>query len=661
VQTRPSSEALNLLLTALSRLLAELVPLHMNHLPKKNLRFFPVAWSTLVTCLLLLWSRVGHGQTTLRKDLKKDFGAVGDGRTNDQAAFERAADFFNKRAQTPAGAGPAVLAIPKGVYLVGRQDASGNTPDVLHLVGCRNLAIQGADSANTEIRYVSGLRYGSFDPATQKPFEAPGAFFVDRKYAAIAGTCLVLQNCDKVTVSGLSIDGNVAKALIGGHWGDTGIQLNYDGIFVADSRHITLRGLALHHFGRDGIQVLSHLATRLGDPQQENILLENLTSNYNGRQGLSVTGVNGLRAVNCSFSHTGRVVIRALGKALFSNPGAGVDLEPEGGFVQNIRFDNCRFVDNAGQGIVSDRPGNSHTTKNVVVANSLIWGTTNWSAWVTQPDFLFTNCRIYGAFVHGCRAENPTEATRFIGCTFEDKPYHGQTAYGIFTLNSDGAARYMSFTDCHFIGTHNYLLWAIVGKPYNSEQPDTGSFFHLRRCTFLYDYTQPTQGTYNNLQGAVFTGVNVFRDGPHRTSLHHTNVTFGNGAAAQSTIVRAPGNVQLLATNCIHNVLTGLDIGRSPRRSRDSASVVVGATNVLIMSEPVWQPSELYIGPTSRLVIKKGGSLVLSPHSKVTLEGQLVIEDGAYFFLDPQAEIKTIGKGKLRISAKVIKGRNPAL
>nr|GFC54095.1 hypothetical protein [Tanacetum cinerariifolium] len=176
-----------------------------------------------------------------------------------------------------------------------------------------------------------------------------------------------------------------------------------DGIFVSNSRHVRLSKLAVHHFGRDGIQVLSHLAKKLDDPAQEDILLENSRFDYNGRQGLSITGVNGLRAVNCSFSHTGRVVIPALGKPLYSNPGAGVDLEPEGGYVANVRLESCRFVDNAGQGIVSDRYGNGPpTTKNIVIRNCLVWGVTNWSAWVRQTDFLFENCRIYGAFITGC-------------------------------------------------------------------------------------------------------------------------------------------------------------------------------------------------------------------------------------------------------------------
>ena len=182
----------------------------MTHLQKKNPGRRVPAWCLLLAGLLLLWRGVGHAQVTtaaLRKDLKKDFGAVGDGRTNDQAAFEKAADFFNKRAQTPAGTAPAVLAIPKGVYLVGRQDAAGNGADVLALTGCRNLRIVGQDSALTLIRYAEGLRYGAFDPATRQPYESPKAFFTDWAWGARVGTCINLQKCENVEVSGLDLDG----------------------------------------------------------------------------------------------------------------------------------------------------------------------------------------------------------------------------------------------------------------------------------------------------------------------------------------------------------------------------------------------------------------------------------------------------------------------
>jgi hypothetical protein len=616
--------------------------------------------------LLSLWlgalaCTAAHAQASspavLRKDLKQDFGARGDGKTNDQAAFAKAAAFFNQRAETPAGAGPAVLAIPKGVYLVGQQDAAGNTPDVLRLVNCRNLTIAGADSATTEVRYIAGLRYGAFDPKTQRPYEAPTAMFTDPNYAARGGTCVVLQGCDNIAVSGLNLNGNSPKLLIGGHWGDTGIQLPFDGIFVSDSRRVSLRRLALHHFGRDGIQVLNHLAKSLDDPQREGILLENSTCTYNGRQGLSLTGVNGFRAVNCNFSHTGRAVVAATGKALSSNPGAGIDLEPQDGFVANVSLENCRFVDNTGVGLVADRPDVKRpaTTKTITVTGSLLWSTSTWSAWVSQTGFIFKNCRLYGSFVHGCQAATNAEATRFVGCTFEDRPYHGKPAFGSFTMHSDAYARRMSFTDCRFIGTHNYLIHAIP------QLKDTASTFHFRNCSFALDYTQEPQGSYDKIMGSVFSGANVFIDGPHRTSNHQSAFLLGDGNAQVSTVLHAPGSMQFAARN-MYSLLAGdFDIGRDPRRTRDSAIVTINANNAVVLNTAPGRQAELYIGPTSRFVVKKGGSLELLRYTKVTIAGQLVVENGAYFFHDPLAKVTVVGHGKLRVGPQVIKGKHPTL
>ncbi|GAB3578793.1 hypothetical protein GCM10027345_18040 [Hymenobacter daeguensis] len=593
-----------------------------------------------------------HGQAVLRKDLKKDFGAAGDGKTNDQAAFQRAAAFFNQRAATPAGAGPAELRIPKGVYLVGRQDSTGKGGNVLLLNNCRNLKVLGDDSATTEIRYAAGLRYGAFDPATRLPYEAPTAYFVDRSYAATVETCIALLGCENVEVAGLNLNGNSPHLLVGGHWGDTGIQLGFDGVFITGSRRIRLRGLAIHHFGRDGMQVLNGRAKSLDDPSRDDIVLENSTCDYNGRQGLSLTGVNGFRATNCSFSHTGRVPVAATGKPLFSNPGAGIDLEPQDNFVTNVRLDNCRFVDNAGQGIVSDRPGNDRpaTVGHVVATGCLLWGTSNWSAWVTQPGFLFRNCRIYGAFIHGCQASTPAEATRFVGCTFEDRPYRGQPAYGPATLYSDSVARRMSFSRCRFVGTRSYLVQA---RP---AARDTADWFHFRSCTFLLDYARPPLGAANTLAGAVLSGTTVVRDGQPLASRPPTDFVLGSAAAG----LRVAGRLELLAPACRHAVPGGLVIGGAAGRGV-AAQVVVGADNALAIAEAPAEKAALYIGPHARLVIKKGGALELLSNARIVVAGQLVVEDGAYFFRHPQARVRLVGPGRLRVARQAIKAKHPTL
>jgi hypothetical protein len=589
----------------------------------------------LSALLLLLVGLCAQAQPTLHKDLKKDFGAVGDGRTNDQVAFQKAADFFNERAKTPAGASRAVLHLPAGTYLVG-QPGPATVPDLLALRNCRNLSIVGADSATTEIRYADGIYYGTFDPATHLPYEGATAFFTATGWALHGGTAINLQNCDNVEVRNLRLNGNSPHLVVGGHWGDTGVQLPFDGIFVDNSRRIRLRQLAVHHFGRDGVQVLNRLAKSVDDPAQEGILLENSRFDYNGRQGLSITGVNGLRATNCSFSHTGRVVIPALGRPLYSNPGAGIDIEPEGGYAANVRLEHCRLVDNAGQALVSDRYGSGPpTTKHIVVSNCLLWGVSNWSAWVRQTDFLFENCRIYGAFVTGCALAD--YATRFVSCTFEARPYRGEPAYGQHLVYSNQEARAMRFTNCRFLGTRNYLLLAVPAAA------DTASRFRLQGCTFELDNTEPPLGSADQLAGVVFSGNTAFANGPHRAATAPREIVLGRAGVPRSAVVDTQGSLQLLAPNCRYLLPAGLLLGRDGR-------VVVGAGSTLVLSEQSGRAPESYIGPGARLVVKKGGVLEIRPHTRVTIAGQLVVEEGAVFSQDPSAEVQVTGRGRLQIS-----------
>ncbi len=618
-----------------------------------------------LAALLLLAGAPGRlAPSVLRKDLKKDFEAVGDGRADDQAAFGRAAAFFNARALTPAGAGPAVLFIPRGVYRVGRQDAGGENyrtgADVLPLVGCRNLTVAGEDSARTEIRYADGLRYGSFDPATGRAYPPPTALFTDHAYAASGGTCLRLRQCENVTVANLALNGNSPRLAVGGPWGDTGIQLGFDGVFVSESRGVTLRNVAVHHFGRDGLQVLNHLARRLDDPARENILLENSSFDYNGRQGLSLTSVNGFRAVNCSFSHTARVQNSSArlgaGHALFSNPAAGADLEPEGGYVANVAFERCRFVDNGGQGLVADRPGGDRpaTTANIRLTGCTLWGTTNWSAWVTQPGFLFQSCRVYGAFVHGCDAATAADATRFRGCTFEDKPYAGRPALGPFLLLSDRHARRLRFEACRFVSHGADFLRLVPLAP-----ADTAAGFRLRGCTFESDRAGAAPGPGGQVVGAVFAGRTVFRDGPGRTGAGRAAVQFGRAGGAAATALRAPGSLELQARNTYCLVRGGFDVGRAPAGARDSARVVVGPGNALALA--TGDTAALYLGPTARLLVQKGGALELPAGSRTVIAGQLVVEAGAYFFRDPRAVVRTVGRGALRVAPAAVLARHPTL
>ena len=107
---------------------------------------------------------------------------------------------------------------------------------------------------------------------------------------------------------------------------------------LVNSSNITIKGLTLRDSGGDGIYI-----SRFNDGEYcQNILVEDIVSTNNKRQGMSVISVDGLTVKNSSFTNT-------VGKA----PGAGVDFEPESTSdrLVGINFSNCNFTGNYGPGI----------------------------------------------------------------------------------------------------------------------------------------------------------------------------------------------------------------------------------------------------------------------------------------------------------------------
>jgi hypothetical protein len=380
-------------------------------------------------------------QQTVIKNIRS-FGAKGDGKTNDTEAFVKAAAFFNGRG------GNGTLVISKGVYIVGKQSFSNGDVsrgayigvNILDFKNVSNLVLQG--EKGTVIKYADKLKMGSFDPVTGEIFNDnnPAAPMV--RYAGDIGNCIGLTNCNNITLKNLALNGNNNAIQFGGRYDDQGIQLVHIGIYIRNSRSIFIDQVSASNFGLDGIEIMNDASSLPDD-----IHISNAAFEYNCRQGLSWVGGNYLAAKNCKFSHSGK-------KGYSSPPGAGVDIEAEVGPASNGSFDNCEFVDNTGCGLVTGGGKASDCQFN----NCLFWGTTNWSIWVTMPRFTFTSCKIYGSIVHGYDAESNADATRYIGCYFEDKPYKGRQPYGKFLIECDGT-RSILFDSCTFVPHLKNLAW----------------------------------------------------------------------------------------------------------------------------------------------------------------------------------------------------------
>jgi hypothetical protein len=342
-----------------------------------------------------------QGTSGLRPE---DFGARGDGVTNDTPAFAALGAEVNRR-----GGGTISLASGR-TYIVGAQARGGPygwTPSpILEL---RNLRLPLRILGNgARLRCQPGLRFGVFDLRSGRSLRRPMPNYRQNEIASPYRAMIDIRGSRaSIEIRDLELDGNLEQLQIGGPYGDTGWQIPASGLFLADNRGSELiANVVSHHHGQDGAMIDGD------DRRTARSRFSRFAARHNGRQGLSLIGGRGYDFEDCEFSHTGRSAVR-------SAPGAGVDIEAEGRkTIRDLSFARCRFVDNYGAGLVADS-GNSEGAR---FSNCQFVGTTNWSAWPRKPRFAFDNCTFVGALSNAHADSDPSRATRFSNCRFTDDP-----------------------------------------------------------------------------------------------------------------------------------------------------------------------------------------------------------------------------------------------
>lgn len=374
------------------------------------------------------------------------FGARGDGRTNDTEAFVRMAAFVNAR-------GGGEIAFRPVTYVVGlqRRDAPGRSfvqSRIMHFAGCRGPLIIHGNSA--KLLCAPGLRYGTFDRVTGARTKHAMPYLTPGEETSPYRAMIRVERCSgPVEISDLELDGNLPRLVIGGQYGDVGWQLEANGIVLAEnSGPLRLSNIHSHDHALDGLI--------LDGPDARSALgtFERVRCDRNGRQGCSIVGGRGYRFTDCKFSRSGKGPIA-------SPPGAGVDIEAEGGKrVRDLSFTRCEFSDNSGAGLVAD----SGDSEGATFTDCRFVGTTNWAAWPNKPRFRFNRCTFVGPIVHAFGDADPARAAQFHDCRFRDDPALSPTGQVYGGENPDRpiadlpSNRNVLFNRCRFALTHRAVL-----------------------------------------------------------------------------------------------------------------------------------------------------------------------------------------------------------
>lgn len=396
-----------------------------------------------------------------------DFGAIANDNRSDQLAFNKAAEYINKRM------GNTRLIIPGGKYIVGvlpNYSSEENIPlgsasinDVMKIENCNNITIEGAGAVS--IKFADHIPFGTL-PNRKNVTDI----------SVHIGSFFRFINCVGISISNLKTDGNNEKFKLLKTWGagNNPYEREHEGLFILNCQQVTVNKVAFNGFGRDGVMILQD-ADKI---PVKNISFANCSFNNNGRDGFSWCGGENISFYNCVFKNNSRGKIQ-------TNPGSGIDIEPErNALCKNGKLTRCEISGNGGYAITSGYP----TASKVIFDSCTITGNTNYAMICQSPGYAFTNCTIGGTCLLYYDAAAETDGINFTNCIFTDSIAKKK----IYTLNYLVATlgRYIKFKDCTFSSFKVPGIYSEIKKQGGGLTKAENTYY--KNCSFAAYFTKPS-------------------------------------------------------------------------------------------------------------------------------------------------------------------------
>lgn len=303
-----------------------------------------------------------------------DYGAIGDGETDDTAAFQAAVD------------DAWCVAVPGGVYAINRKTMI-NVP------------------SDTRMIFEPGATLiGATQPNSQNDITALLHIFAAARVQIIGGAFVG----DRATYQGSS----------SAQWGF--------GISIESSSDVTLDGCHIRECQGDGIYIgrVENTDSGVGCT---NVTIRDCVSDNNARHGLSINKADGVRILGGAYTNSNGIVGGQF----------GIDIEPDDDcIIQHVTIDGVRASGNASTGIgVMNKALTGTDIHDVRIVNCDVFGNGGNGIDVTCSDALIGGCDCHhntgvGISVRQANAARPVKNVSVVGCD----THHNATGTRLLTV-----------------------------------------------------------------------------------------------------------------------------------------------------------------------------------------------------------------------------------